>query len=215
MRLGALSNHVGVASPEDVRVPSAESNGHPGADAIEEGVLSNLPRTRPQRATDRRIASREGKRRSARTAKETGPAAKGTTTRSAKAATNGADKAAPRTTTAKSSAAGAGEAPKRATRAASPRKPRKGAKPRAQAAPRNVPSQPSNSPRPADSPKPADSAPRQGFESEQSRSSTGPVQPPGGAELLTGAVEIVGEMAKAGVSAGERVLRDLFSRLPH
>ena len=208
-RLPALSNHVRVPSPEDVRVPRAESNGHPGADGIEEGVLSNLPRTRPQRATERRIASREGKRRSAGTAKATGPAAKGATTRPAKDATDGPAKGTPRSTAAKSSGAAAGEAPKRATRAASPRKPRKSAKPRAQAARENV------RPKAASSSKPADSAPRQGFESEPSRSSTGPVQPPGGTELLTGAVEIVGEMAKAGVSAGERVLRDLFSRLPH
>ena len=95
----------------------------------------------------------------------------------------------------------AGAPPKRATRPASPRKPRKSAKPRARATPKTAP------------PKAAESAPRQGFESEPSRSSTGPVQPPGGAELAAGAVEIVGEVARAGVSAGERVLKDLFSRL--
>ena len=97
----------------------------------------------------------------------------------------------------------AGATPKRAAKAASPRKPRKTAKPRAESAAKRVP------------PQPADSAPRQGFESEPSRSSTGPVQPPGGAELVASAVEMVGEVARAGVSAGERVLKDLFSRLPH
>jgi hypothetical protein len=40
------------------------------------------------------------------------------------------------------------------------------------------------------------------------------VQPPGGAELLASAAEIVGELAKSGLSAGERVLRDVLSRLP-
>jgi hypothetical protein len=56
-------------------------------------------------------------------------------------------------------------------------------------------------------------APRQGFECEGERA-TGPVQPPGGPELVATAAELVGELAKAGVSAGERLLKDVFSRLP-
>jgi hypothetical protein len=40
------------------------------------------------------------------------------------------------------------------------------------------------------------------------------VQPPGGAELLLSAAELVGELAKAGVSRTERLLKDAFSRLP-
>jgi hypothetical protein len=40
------------------------------------------------------------------------------------------------------------------------------------------------------------------------------VAPPGGAEIVATAAEIVTELARAGVSAGERVVRDLFSRLP-
>lgn len=55
--------------------------------------------------------------------------------------------------------------------------------------------------------------PAQGFECA-SESVSGPVQPPGGTELVASAVEIVGELAKAGLSSGERVLRDVFSRLP-
>ena len=58
-----------------------------------------------------------------------------------------------------------------------------------------------------------DPAPRQGFESE-SESMSGSVNPPGSAELLASAAEIVGELAKAGLSTGERVLRDALSRLP-
>jgi hypothetical protein len=57
------------------------------------------------------------------------------------------------------------------------------------------------------------SAPRQGFEADEH--SSGPVQPPGAGELVGSAVEIVGELAKAGVSAGERLLRDVLSRVPH
>jgi hypothetical protein len=56
-------------------------------------------------------------------------------------------------------------------------------------------------------------APRQGFETEGERVS-GPVQPPGGAELVASAAEIVGELTRAGFSAGERLLKDVFSRLP-
>jgi len=40
------------------------------------------------------------------------------------------------------------------------------------------------------------------------------VQPPGGAEFLATAAEIVSELTKAGVSAGERLVKDAFSRLP-
>jgi hypothetical protein len=55
--------------------------------------------------------------------------------------------------------------------------------------------------------------PRQGFESEMDRA-TGAVQPPGGAELVSSAAEIIGELARAGLSSGERLLRDALSRLP-
>ena len=40
----------------------------------------------------------------------------------------------------------------------------------------------------------------------------GPVQPPGGTELVGTAAEIVSEIAKAGISGGERLLRDVLSR---
>ena len=56
-------------------------------------------------------------------------------------------------------------------------------------------------------------APRQGFESDsESHERLG--QPPGGAELVASAAEIVGELAKAGLSSGERLLKDVLSRLP-
>jgi len=55
--------------------------------------------------------------------------------------------------------------------------------------------------------------PRQGFASDGERVS-GPVQPPGGAELIATAAEIVSELAKAGVSTGERLIKDVVSRLP-
>src|SRR2546423_2962286 len=70
----------------------------------------------------------------------------------------------------------------------------------------------SSSRRAAGSARARERVPRQGFESEADRA-RGPVQPPGGAELVSSAVEIVGELAKSGISAGERGLKDVFSRL--
>jgi hypothetical protein len=55
-------------------------------------------------------------------------------------------------------------------------------------------------------------APRQGFEAEPD--SLGAVQPPGSTELISSAAELAGELAKAGVTTGARVLRDFLSRLP-
>ncbi len=54
--------------------------------------------------------------------------------------------------------------------------------------------------------------PRQGFESERD-ATRGTVHPPGGTELIASAFEIVGELAKSGVTTGERLLRDVFSRV--
>ncbi len=58
-----------------------------------------------------------------------------------------------------------------------------------------------------------EAVPMQGFESEHDRA-RGPVHPPGGAELITSAAEVFGELAKSGLSAGERLLKDVLSRLP-
>jgi hypothetical protein len=55
-------------------------------------------------------------------------------------------------------------------------------------------------------------APVQGFECEAE--ATGSVQPPGAVELVSSIAEVVSELAKAGASRGERLLRDLASRLP-
>jgi len=55
--------------------------------------------------------------------------------------------------------------------------------------------------------------PRQGFECEFERAH-GAVAPPGGPELVATAAEVISELAKAGFSTGERLVRDIFSRLP-
>ena len=119
-------------------VSDAKGNSRPSTTPQDSGVLVNLPRTRPQRASPRRAAARKttsGARRSAATD--------------------------PR-----------GSAPRR------------------------------------------DAAPRQGFESE-SESMTGSVQPPGSAELVASAVEMIGELAKVGLSTGERVSMALLSIAIH
>jgi hypothetical protein len=132
-------------------------------------VLSNLPRTRPQRSTARRTAAR-------------------------KAGASGA--AATRSTPSTNGRSAATKAKSAKTPAKSPTKARsRPAAKRASAAPRVEP------------------VPMQGFESESDRA-RGPVHPPGGAELMSSAAEIVGELAKAGFTTGERLLKDVLSRLP-
>jgi hypothetical protein len=74
-------------------------------------------------------------------------------------------------------------------------------------------STPRSAPKRASAPRRRDAAPRQGFESN-GENMNGSIQPPGGAELVASAAEIVGELAKVGLSAGERLLKDAFSRLP-
>lgn len=40
------------------------------------------------------------------------------------------------------------------------------------------------------------------------------MRPPGGAELVASAAELAGELAKTGVTAGTRLLKDFLSHLP-
>jgi hypothetical protein len=198
-----LSNHVRVPTPE-------ESNGRPSDEALEQGVLSNLPRTRPQRATARRIAARTPvkptgaakappkaappKAAPPKAAPAKARASEGTSSPGANGSPRAASstKARKSTSDAKRPKAKRTQAPPKRTQA--PRKPRAGRSTTRSRTPTYEP------------------APRQGFEAEGERAS-GPVQPPGGAELVASAAEIVGEIAKAGVSAGERALRDVLSRL--
>ncbi len=136
----------------------------PSPDAA--GVLANLPRTRPQRATARRTAAR-----SAAAAEQPSTNGNGSAPRAA--------------------------ARKPAAKRTAPAKPSRAKAPRA---------------KPARKRQAEDGVPRQGYESVEERA-TGPVQPPGGTELVGTAAEIVSEIARAGISGGERVLRDVLSRL--
>jgi len=149
------------------------------------GVLSNLPRTRPQRSSARRAAARSG----AGVANGAGKSRPGRDSSDAP----GAERAG------KTAAGGAGKSRARASGKAS----RSGTG--------GVKRHPSASARKAKPPK--DAAPRQGFEGD-GETASGSVQPPGGAELVATAAEIVGELAKAGLSTGERLIKDFVSRLP-
>src|SRR6185312_11787690 len=162
---------------------SQESNGRTEAPGDGAGVLSNLPRTRPQRATARRAA--------ARTQREAG---------GARASRNGAGTRAKAPAKAARSAAKAGRSAKA---------PAKG-KPQADARGTQAKATPKRAPRRVAAPR--EEVPRQGFECIEERA-TGAVPPPGGPEFVGTAAEIVGELAKAGVAGGERLLRDVFSRL--
>lgn len=219
MRLhDALSN--------DVQMPASEqTNGRGHLTDADQGVLANLPRTRPQRATRRRIASRERIPAEAETATAQGAGA--ATASAGPAAETGA--AGPkrersargaRQTRARAGTRG-GATGRSGTRESSqgPRGARKpaGAKRSTASATASRGSGTRKQQRGTSSSRPPrtalELAPRQGFESESERPS-GPVQPPGGAELVASAAEIVGEITKAGFAAGERLLRDALSRLP-
>jgi len=153
---------------DDVAMSDAdEPGGASPASGNDRGVISNLPRTRPQRASPRRAAAREATPRRTRS------------TRASSGSANGP------------AAADTSKPPKL------PAQPRKRARTSARA-PRRRASQ---------------AAPRQGFQSEAEAARTS-IQPPGGGELLTAAVELVGELAKAGLTRGERALKDIAARLP-
>jgi hypothetical protein len=173
------------------------SDGSSSAQQDEQGVLANLPRTRPQRASRRRVAARNTAGGSSG-ADGAPPSRGGRSVPPTEKADRGAARAA-----AERPAAAQTEAAKPGGRAADrPRRTvRGGASARRQtsAPKRRISNQ--------------DPAPRQGFECDGDAGS-GPVQPPGAAELVASAAEIVGELAKAGLSTGERLLKDVFSRLP-
>jgi hypothetical protein len=178
--------------------------GDPQSPASSDGpnVLAGLPRARPHRSSPRRAAAREARARK-------GPAPSTDAT-----ATNGS--------TAVSTAVST--TPIGPTKPArSPIAPVRPAKtPRKQTSPVPTPAEP----RPArptakrrapkrrpEAPPLEPSVPRQGFEAEPDHL-TGPVQPPGGVELVASAGELAGELAKAGITTGTRLLKDFLSHLP-
>jgi hypothetical protein len=173
---------------ERSRVKKPTKKNARGKDALaSDGVLANLPRTRPQRSSARRDAARRAV--STAEAKPTGdPAGQQRRTASAKAQPAPTAGGKPRPTAAKAQLA-ATPAPKQTVAKKRPAKSKATAKP------------------------PLDPAPRQGFETERDPVS-GPVQPPGGVDLLSSAAELAGELTKSGLSTGGRLLKDVFARLP-
>jgi hypothetical protein len=160
-----------------MRVSDASNHGRAKASDSETGVLANLPRTRPQRASPRRAAARK--------------AASASNVAKAKASAQTPGKASAKASTRTSTSTGG-----RASERPSP------AKAKAARTKRSV----STIAR-------EDAVPRQGYEADGEIAS-GSVQPPGASELVSSAAELAGELAKAGVSGGARLLKDLFARLP-
>ncbi len=177
-------------NPPNEREPRAPatSNGQGDPASNGHGVLSNLPRTRPQRSSARRTAAR------AATAAAAERGSANAEPGSAKA--HNASTAKPRSV---SSAKASG-----VKAIAKSAKDPKASKPRASASR-------ARAPRPAVNTEPA---PRQGFECESEHAANRAVHPPGGAELVASVAEILGELTKAGVATGERLLKDALSRLP-
>jgi hypothetical protein len=162
------------------KAPAEKNAGHRDVLASD-GVLANLPRTRPQRSSARRDAAR---RATGSAVVPPSPAPKPGVTKKAPA------KAQP-------SPALKPAAPKKTPVKANPKaEPRTKARPKAPAAKRAQ-----------------DPVPRQGFETEGDPVS-GPVQPPGGVDLLSSAAELAGELTKSGLSSGGRLLKDFIARLP-
>ncbi len=168
-------------------------------DPREQGVLANLPRTRPQRPSARRAAARQSSARQ--------PASKSRVSAGTKAperkpsrvdrANGRSARTAVRVLATEPSAS--------QTRTAPPGSPSRPTRTRSGLSPTTRRTQKRAGAR--------EPVPRQGFESESDRSSR-PVQPPGAPELAASAAEIIGELAKSGLSTGERLLKDVLSRLP-
>ena len=158
------------------------------------GVLSNLPRTRPQRASARRVAARKADAATPTTAasaqKTEAPGTRARSNGRPPAGSNGGQPAAP---------------PRAAKRASKP-------SPAPSASARSKQTRSASKPARRQARAATEPVPRQGFECEEHAS--GAVRPPGGTELVASAAEIVGELAKAGVSTGERLFKDVLSRLP-
>jgi hypothetical protein len=171
-------------------------NGRSSGGRNQDGVLANLPRTRPQRSSARRAAARA----------RAGAAPGKGDTESSPSADNGRS---PASAEAIARPAGAGAGAREPTPAKGRASKRRATSAERQARPARKASASSSRASAAK----ATSAPRQGFDCEGD-SARGPVQPPGGIELVASVAEIVGDVAKAGLSTGERLLKDIVSWLP-
>jgi hypothetical protein len=199
--LQALGDVPATALSNDVRVPDADVSGSATRTPQSEGgVLANLPRTRPQRSSARRAAARGGAAGPARARKAAaGKPARPATKRPS--ATRAKPHAKARATQKRTVEAVSESSAAATAKASTPRPSSAVRAKRARTAKRATPLRPTE---------PLEPAPSQGFECDSE--AEGAVQPPGGPELVVAAAEIVGELAKAGLSTGERLLKDVFSR---
>lgn len=219
---------------------SEQDNGAAAPEVAGDGVLSKLPRTRPQRSSPRRAGARRSGAAKAATAPAAPEARKPAKKASAKATGAGAaagsqsprrgsakpasgkpaaikPAAAGRRAAAKRAAGATAGAEKRGTPAgtgagAADGAPSAGSPRRPKATRSSAAGQRVRS-APRRSPGEEEAVPRQGWASDGERM-TGPVEPPSGSDLLGSALEIAGEAARAGLAGGERLLRDLFKNLP-
>jgi len=183
-RRPALSN--------DVPMSEANEGDRPAPAPPEDGgVLGKLPRTRPQRSSPRRAAARKAAGAASVAASTPGSPAPSS---AAAPPANGSAPRAATTTARRRPAQGAARRPKSPGRAAA------GARTRSAPKREHVPPQ-------------GEHVPPQGFECEED-AARGAVRPPGGIELMASAVELMGELAKSGISTGERLVKDALARLP-
>jgi hypothetical protein len=173
------------------------------------GVLAGLPSTRPQRPSARRAAARRtadtaAAKRAAMTvgAKKVDAKASATSGPHATPGPNAVPPTTPKpatTPTARRAGDAAGKrakaSPKRTKRSPTTARSSKRA-----TTPSSVPSTPT--------------IPAQGFEAESEIELGVSVHPPSGSELATSVVELVGELAQSGISAGGRLLKDTLARFP-
>ena len=205
LSLQAPGDVAAAALSNDVHMPDAEvSSSATKTPQSEGGVLANLPRTRPQRSSARRAAARGSVAAPARARKPTRAKASKPTAAKGRSDTRAHAKTAATTTEKRTVEPVTQSSASASAKAAAPRPSSAVRTKRARSATHAAPPRPSAPPQ--------EPAPAQGFECEGE--TDGAVQPPGGAELIASAAEIVGELAKAGLSTGERLLKDVFSRLP-
>jgi hypothetical protein len=150
-------------------------------------VLGSLPSTRPQRPSARRAAARRAAAASS-TATADAPNAPAVETKSTTTATPAAH-----------------TRPRPAAKARATQGTKTSVRPAADARSRRA-----GRTRPALTEPPV---PPQGFETEEQIEPGRSVQPPGGPELAASVVELFGELAQAGLSAGGHLLGDALKRL--
>jgi hypothetical protein len=166
---------------------SDPENRNSQADLPNAGILSALPRARPQRASPRRASTRSKADKAPRTAHSKESKAP-TVATAGKPKTTRATSAEVASTKAAAPGVRVGQAKTKST----PRAPKTKLAPTRQAEP---------------------PAPRQGYEPEEEVELGTTVNPPSSVELVESVADIAVELANSGLAAGGRLLKDAFSLL--